>query len=66
MRWNKPKSGDIKIEKKFAIFPIEANGAVRWLERVIVKYQFFDDEVVKYNGNYCLVTGWLPIEFIDN
>ena len=66
MRWNEPKSGDIKTKKKFAILPIEANGEVRWLEQVVVKYQFFDNQVVKYKGKFYRVIGWLPIEFIDN
>lgn len=65
MRWKTPKKHDIKIKKKFALLPIKTNDETRWLERVTVKYQFFDNEIIKYDGEFCRVTGWFPIEFID-
>jgi hypothetical protein len=57
MRWAKPKSGDVKIKKKFAILPITAGDEIRWLEFVTVKYKYCYD---KYN-----VLGWHKICFVD-
>jgi hypothetical protein len=37
MRWKLPKTGDIRIITKFALFPIKANGEKRWLETVRIK-----------------------------
>jgi hypothetical protein len=37
MRWKLPKTGDIRIITKFALFPIQANGEKRWLETVHIK-----------------------------
>lgn len=65
MRWNTHKQDDIEIKKKFAIFPIEINGEVRWLERVNIKYKFVENEHVVVGGGHFVRTGWIPIEFID-
>lgn len=39
MRWKVKtnKIGDKRIVKRFAIFPIEAGGSVRWLEFVMIE-----------------------------
>lgn len=68
MRWTIPQDGDIKIEKKFAVLPIEINHEVRWLERVVVKSQFFDNKYIRdtATGKFAKITGWMPLEFIDN
>jgi len=65
MRWYKPVNGDTIIKKKFAILPIEINNEVRWLEWVTVKYEFINNQVIKYKGEWCRVTGWIMTEFID-
>jgi len=66
MRWNKPNANDIKIKKKFAILPIQVDNEVRWLEMVTVKYRFLDNELTRYNEHWYRITGWYPIEFIDD
>lgn len=57
MRWTKPSDGDIKVKRKFALFPICLYREVRWLEWVTVEYvynewendwhmtRFIDDEI---------------------
>ena len=65
MRWYKPVRGDTIIKKKFAILPIEINNEVRWLEWVTVKYEFINNQVIKYKGEWCKATGWIMTEFID-
>lgn len=57
MRWTKPSDGDIKVKRKFALFPICLHREVRWLEWVTVEYvynewendwhmtRFIDDEI---------------------
>lgn len=67
MRWNKPKSGDTKIKRKFALLPITIGKETRWMEWVTVRYEFSDwnlyrDPVMrKIYRRY----GWFECEFID-
>ena len=63
MRWTKPKNGDTKIKKKFAILPIKINDEIRWLEWVTVKYQYY---TCKWISNDYAVSDWFPEEFIDD
>ena len=58
MRWTKPKYGDTKIERKFAILPITIEREARWLEWVTVKYEYY--------VNRDSLAGWWPTEFIDD
>ena len=58
MRWTKPKSGDVKIKRKFAILPVCVGREARWLEWVTVKYLYRDDG---YG-----ITGWRLIQFVDD
>lgn len=58
MKWKIPNINDIKIKRKFALFPIKINNEVRWLEWVVVKYRY------DYNEDTWLYS-WMPIEFID-
>jgi len=32
MRWKEHDNGDVKIERKFALFPIKVDKETRWLE----------------------------------
>ena len=44
MRWiakSDPRDGEIKIKRKFALFPIRIGNEVRWLEWVNIKYRFY-------------------------
>lgn len=54
MRWykHKPKMGDKKIVTKFALFPIEIDNEVRWLEKVTIEMEYG-------------ITMWHPMKFID-
>jgi|GEM_PF-3472170 len=45
MRWKKPnipRDGDTRVVKRFALFPIEAAGEVRWLEFVTVQQSYYE------------------------
>ena len=53
------KSGDEKIVRRFAIFPITIGSERRWLEIVTIKQQF-----VEYHA-WMPVNRWYNIEFID-
>lgn len=66
MRWQEPKDGDVKIKKKFALFPIEINGENRWFEWVTVKYVYHNGTmfVDQYHRVYHYY-GWRAEEFID-
>lgn len=55
MRWtrkpkNKYRNGDRRTITEFALFPIEINKEVRWLEFVSITQ--------KYNLNFYSNTGW--------
>ena len=65
MRWikPKPKNGDTKIKKKFAILPIKIKDETRWLEWVTVLYQY---HTFKWFSKDYAESGWFPEEFIDN
>lgn len=56
MRFQCLRSGDVRIRSFFAFFPVEANGEVRWLERVTI------EEVFK---RYTYDDFWEVIRFID-
>ena len=60
MRWKEPIDGDVKIKKKFALFPITINYETRWLEWVNIKYKYSED-----CWGWCCC-GWIPTEFIDD
>lgn len=60
MRWRKRRTGDERIIKKFAIFPIKVNGQVRWLEWVTIKQVAYDTD---YYGRFDC---WHNKEFIDD
>lgn len=67
MRWTKPSDGDIKIKRRFAILPISIDGETRWLEWVTVKYEYYERRPCRRDltGEFCVVTGWVATEFID-
>lgn len=50
-----PNNYDRKVVKKFALFPITIHREIRWLEWVVVRY-YYDD-----NNFY----PWTPEKFID-
>jgi hypothetical protein len=56
MRWKEPIDGDVKIKKKFALFPITIKKETRWLEWVNIRYKYFED-----GWDY----GWMAMEFVD-
>lgn len=56
MRWTKPKDGDVKIKRKFAILPISIDRETRWLEWVTIQYVYFDN---------CFDPYWKK-EFVDD
>lgn len=59
MRWIKPKDGDVKIKRKFAILPISTNDEIRWLEWVTIKYVYVD-------AKFSLFDSCWETEFIDD
>ena len=67
MRWKEPCSGDTKIKRKFALFPIKINKDIRWLEWVNIKYRYYEGNIFKdpivYKNH--LYRGWKQEEFID-
>lgn len=67
MRWNEPESGDEKIKRKFALFPITIDGETRWLEWVTIKYRFskYDIHVDPITHRAYRSYGWDKYEFID-
>lgn len=67
MKWTELNDGDIKIKRKFALFPICVNDEHRWLEWVTIKYEYcirrpWENSLT---GQLCLVTGWVKREFVD-
>jgi hypothetical protein len=67
MRWQKPKDGDIKIKKKFALFPITIKKETRWLEWVTIKY-IYNDVFIEKKDHYTAYyyrDSWIPIEFVN-
>lgn len=68
MRWKEPKSGEIKIKKKFAILPIEIEKETRWLEWVTIKYRFSDWDTFRDPRDDSIYKryGWIAEEFIDD
>lgn len=42
MRWSKLKTGDMRIIKRFALFPITINSEVRWLEWCVIEQRAYD------------------------
>ena len=67
MRWQEPKHGDVKIKKKFALFPIKINGENRWFEWVTIKYVYHDGTLFRTprTHQFYHYYGWLKKEFID-
>ena len=67
MRWNEPETGDTKIKKRFALFPITIDGETRWLEWVVIKYRFSNFELkvdpITHRGYRSY--GWSKYEFVD-
>lgn len=68
MKWVAPKHGDIKIERKFALFPIYIGYERRWLEMVNIKYKYYEYGCKKlsYGNGFYKLHGWYPEEFIDD
>lgn len=68
MRWTEPNDGDIKIKRKFALFPVCINDEHRWLEWVTIKYEYCIRRPYRnyLTGELVLFTGWLAIEFVDD
>lgn len=58
MRWRKLRSGDTRVIKRFAIFPISAGGEVRWLEWVTIRQYAYDVDYYFFP--------WHNAEFIDD
>ena len=40
MRWSLPKDGDLRVIKRFALFPIGIKGEYRWLETCYIKQRY--------------------------
>ena len=40
MRWKKPRDGDIRVVKYYALFPIEINKEVAWLETCYILQRY--------------------------
>ena len=58
MRWKKPKDEDVRCVKRFALFPIELNNEVVWLENVYIKQRYV------WNS-WCGLQGWVDENFIS-
>lgn len=58
MRWKRVQTGDERIVRRFALFPICINNDVRWLEWCLIKQQTYD---VSY-----YINPWFNVSFIDN
>ena len=66
MRWNKPKDGDVKFKRRFALFPITVNKQTRWLELVTIKSVYYEDLwLTDRNHNIIHYWGWRDEEFVD-
>lgn len=60
MRRKKPKHGDIRVVRRFAILPICANYEWRWLEWVEIKQEYSEYWDDTTNGD-C----WYNVEFVN-
>lgn len=58
MKWQRVKTGDKRIVKRFALFPIYINNDVRLLEWCLIKQQAYD---VSY-----YINPWFNISLIDS
>ena len=65
MRWTKPKDGDVKVKKKFAIIPVTIKDEIRWFEWITVKYRYYNRISVWNHHECCYKFGWYPREFVD-
>lgn len=66
MRLHRPESGDIKIKKKFALFPVTIGKETRWLEWVTIQYIFSDWDIHIDWGRAYRTYGWEKEKFIDD
>lgn len=64
MRWTKPRIGNIKIKKYFAILPVEVNREVRWLEFVKIKL-VYTTEIGSFDNRTRVYGLWRKVCFID-
>lgn len=62
MRWKLPEHGDIRIVKKFLIFPKTIKRERRWLEYVSY-YESCCYNYDPYTGGTSIK--WYPIEWVD-
>ena len=51
MRWSLPRDGEVRIVRRFALFPIGIDGEYRWLETCYIKQK------------YSYVLSWYNVEF---
>jgi hypothetical protein len=60
MKWKNPnpKDGDVRIIKRFALFPINTPHETRWLEFVRIEQ--------RYEGYNWADDGWQNTQFIDS
>lgn len=68
MRWYEHETGDKKIKRKFALFPIKIGKETRWLEWVTIQYEFYNNSMYydpKLRMTY-RCHGWLIDKFVDN
>lgn len=58
IKYRQKKHGDIKIIRKFLLFPRIHNGEIRWLEIATLKYEYLYD-YAHFDGE------WMLRGFID-
>ena len=68
MRWYEHETGETKIKRKFALFPIKIGKETRWLEWVTIQYGFYNNSQY-YDPNIHITYrcyGWMVEKFVDN
>lgn len=71
MRWKqraskpkrKPKVGDVRVKRWFAIFPVTIKGETRWLEKVTVKQVYLSENYRNELGELKTMYEWNNVEF---
>lgn len=65
MRWEKPKIGEMRVVKKFLLFPKRIDNECRWLEFVeyIQVYNNYDPKMPRiiYNSNHWFDKKWVHV-----
>lgn len=52
MRWSNPKNGDIRIIKRFLLFPKTVNNVTIWLETAYIKQEYKSFNRLWYNSDW--------------